>query len=202
MITYKVIQETPLELIEALKIHKENHCKDYYYAVRDNDNHKDPVELAARFIYLNKTCYNGLYRVNKKEKFNVPMGSYINPAILEEETIMACHSALDGVGIRYSDFTTCEPVRNDFVYLDPPYHKTYSGYVSGGFSLDDHRKLSEYCKKLNKSGTYFMLSNSDTPEMRDLYKAFSCEIVEAPRTISCKGASRKTTRELLVRNYQ
>jgi len=199
VITYKVIQETPLELIESLQRHKENHGKDYFYAVRDNDIIKDPVELAARFIYLNKTCYNGLYRVNKSGKFNVPFGRYVNPAILEEETIMACHSVLQGVDVRYSDFAAVEPSENDFVYLDPPYYGTYSGYASGGFNLDNHRDLLEYCKKLDKLGVYFMLSNSDTTETRDLYKTFTCEIVEAPRTISCKGSQRKTTKELLVR---
>ena len=202
VITYKVIQETPLELIESLQRHKENHGKDYFYAVRENDNTKDPIELAARFIYLNKTCYNGLYRVNKKGKFNVPFGRYVNPAILEEGTIMACHSALQGVEVRYCDFSACEPSTDDFVYLDPPYYGTYSGYVKGGFSLDKHRDLSEYCKKLDKSGAYFMLSNSDTPEIRDFYKSFLCETVEASRTISCKGSKRKSTTELLVRNYQ
>ena len=202
VITYRVIQETPLDLIESLKRHKENHSKTYFYAVRDNDNIKEPVEVAARFIYLNKTCYNGLYRVNRSGKFNVPFGRYVNPAILEEKTIMACHSALEGVEVRYCDFSVCEPSKNDFVYLDPPYYGTYSGYSKDRFGIDKHRDLSDYCKKLDKSGAYFMLSNSDTPEIRDLYKSFLCETVEAPRTISCKGSQRKSASELLVRNYQ
>lgn len=204
VITYKVIQETPMELIESLRNHNEKNTKEYFYAVRDNEkNTKDPVEVAARFIYLNKTCYNGLYRVNKKGKFNVPFSrSAKNPLILDEGTILACHEALRGVDIRYSDFVSCEPVGEDFVYLDPPYHETYNGYSINGFSLDNHKKLSEYCKNLNKRGVFFMLSNSDTPQMKNFYKEFSCEIVKAPRTISCKGSQRKATTELLVRNYQ
>ena len=200
--TYKVIQETPVELIESLRKHKKNHSKDYYYTIRDNNSYKDSVELAARFIYLNQTCYRGLYRVNKSGKFNVSVGLNVNPAILDEVTIMACYLALKGIEIRYSDFASCEPDRSDFVYLDPPYHAAYSEYSKDGFNVDKHKELSEYCKGLDKKGIYFMLSNSDTPEIRDFYKVFSCETVEAIYTLSRKGSGRKTAQELLIRNYQ
>lgn len=201
IITYKVIQKKPLELIDSLKYHKENNSKTYYLKIRDKDVINDPVEVASRFIYLNKTCFNGLYRVNKQGKFNVPFGRYVNPLILDEKGIMACHQILKNATIQKKEFTECKPTKKDFVYLDPPYHKTYSSYSDKGFSIEDHIKLSEFCNSLNKAGIYFMLSNSDTEEIRDLYKNYQIFEIDAPRRINCQGHSRQNVSELLIKNY-
>ncbi len=201
IITYKVIQKKPLELIDSLKYHKENHNKTYYYKVRNKDVITSPVEVASRFIYLNKTCFNGLYRENSKGKFNVPFGKYANPLILDDIGIMACHKVLQTTTIKNEDFTSCKPNKNDFVYLDPPYHKTYSGYSDKGFSIDRHIELADFCKALNKDGVYFMLSNSATDEIKGLYKSFNIVNVEAPRRVSCKAQSRQNISEFLIKNY-
>lgn len=205
VITYGIIQKNPAALIAKLKQHKAKHNEDYYYRIRKQFVLTDAVEIAARFIYLNKTCYNGLYRVNAKGEFNVPMGSYTNPLIVDELTIMACHEALKGVEVRYLDFTKVEPAKGDFIYLDPPYHPvddtSFTKYTKADFNEADQLRLFEYCEALDKKGVKFLLSNSDTRFIQNLYKGYTIESVEAPRNINCKPGRRQGAKEVLVRNY-
>ncbi|MCC8418653.1 MAG: Dam family site-specific DNA-(adenine-N6)-methyltransferase [Rickettsia endosymbiont of Glossina mortisans submortisans] len=205
IITYKVIKDEARALIELLAKHKANHSQDYYYAVRKNTNSDNPIEIAARFIYLNKTCYNGLYRVNSKGEFNVPMGAYINPNILDENNIIACSKALQNAEIIYQDFGNILPKPKDFVYIDPPYqpinHTSFTKYTKLDFTEEDQIKLYEKSRELHKNGVYFMLSNSDSDFIKNLYNSFSIDIVNAPRSINCKSDSRQRTNEVLIRNY-
>ncbi len=207
VITYNVIKKDLPKLIELIKIHAQNHNESYYYRIRDKHSIQDPIEIAARLIYLNKTCYNGLYRVNKKGEFNVPIGSYTNPTILQEKNLSACNKALQSVKIEYQEFDHIKPIKGDFVYFDPPYHPTsetsFTTYSKLDFTEKDHIRLAEFFLKLHKIGVKLMLSNSNTKFIKELYKnnAFKVEIVHAPRFVNCKPKGRKDVQELLITNY-
>lgn len=202
IITFKAVQNNVERLIEYLKLHSENHNKAYYLKARTHlFTETDPTKIAAWFIYLNKTCFNGLYRVNASGGFNVPMGDYKNPAILDADNLRNASKVLKGTEIEQHDFTHVPIYKNDFYYLDPPYHETYEGYSSSGFGDVEHTALAQFCRKVDAKGGYFMLSNSDTPFVRKLYEGYNIEQVEASRTISCKANQRGKENELIIRNY-
>ena len=200
--TYQALKVSVDDVIDHLHRHKQNHCKEYYLKTRDSfANHVSDVELAAKFIYLNKTCYNGLFRVNKSGKFNVPMGSYKNPRILDDENLRAVSKTLANTVIQQGTVEQIGIESNAFYYLDPPYHKTFSSYDKAGFGDKEHHMLAMLCKKIDEAGSKFMLSNSDTPYIRKLYQRFNRETVMAGRMISCKSNQRGKEAELLIRNY-
>jgi DNA adenine methylase len=208
VIAYNVIKKEPEKLIQQLEEHTKNHNESYYYRVRNQHQLQNPIEVAARFIYLNKTCYNGLYRVNKKGEFNVPVGRYSNPTIYDKSNIMAVHKALRIASIEYRDFETINPEANDFVYCDPPYHPvsqtaSFTGYTKSDFTEADQTRLRDFAVKLHKEGVFVMVSNSDTPFIRDLYSesCFNITVVQAPRFVNCKPANRGLINELLITNY-
>lgn len=124
IIAYDVIKKDPTKLIELLEKYKINHCEDYYYKLRKEQDIEDPVKNTARLIYLLKTCFNGLYRVNKKGEFNTPIGSYKNPNIADRDNLLLVNKALQKAKVKYQDFTKITPKKGDFVYFDPPYHPT------------------------------------------------------------------------------
>ncbi len=202
VLTYQAVRDDVEKLISLLKMHQRLHDKAYFTAARDKIyTEKDPMKIAALFIYLNKTCFNGLYRVNKAGKFNVPMGSYTNPVLFEEDVLRNDSKVLQGVTITQQPFTQLEVAREDFYYMDPPYHKTYDGYNGGGFDDEQHKKLAELCAEIHSAKAYFMLSNSDTPYIRGLYSKFHIEVLSASRSVSCKAAQRGKENELIIRNY-
>lgn len=209
-ITYNVVKKKPMLLIDALAIHNELHNEEYYYSIRKMQTSDDEIVVASRFIYLNKTCYNGLYRVNSKGEFNVPMGNYKSPLILDKENILECSKVLQNATIEFATFqkSLLMPQRNDFVYLDPPYHPinsdSFTKYNKDGFTEGDQIELYKSCKQLHERGVKFMLSNSDTPFINNLYKdkEFNIQIVTAPRMVNCKSAGRSSTNEVLIRNYE
>src|SRR6187551_1115408 len=202
VLTFKAVRDDVEALIKQLKVHARLHNKEYYLKARTKlFKEKDNLKLAALFIYLNKTCFNGLYRVNSKGGFNVPMGDYKNPAIVDEENLKNCSKVLKDTDIQMHGFAQTPIHKGDFYYLDPPYHETYEGYSSGGFGDKEHIELAEFCKKIDQKGGYFMLSNSDTPFVRNLYKGYNIEIVSASRMVSCKAQQRGKENELLIRNY-
>ena len=208
VVTYNVIKKDPQTLIERLEKHAAKHTEEYYYKVRSQHNLKDPVAIAARFIYLNKTCFNGLYRVNKKGEFNVPIGRYTNPGIVQRENILACSRALQKAKIEYREFDALRPKRGDFVYFDPPYHPTtdtsFTGYTKLDFSEKDQARLRDLALQLHQQGVYVMLSNSDTAFIRDIYNntAFHITTVQAPRNVNCKPTQRGAVNEVLITNYR
>ncbi len=208
---YEVIKLSVEGLIEDLRTHK--HEESYYYKLRSADRDEDyenwsKIKKASRFIYLNKTCYNGLYRVNSKGYFNVPFGSYKNPKIVDENNLRACSMVLKNIDIILSDFTHIEKIinKNDFVYFDPPYkplNKTssFTKYYNNGFDEKKQIKLKQLCDSLTNIGAYFMLSNSYTEMITNLYKNYNINIVHAKRAINSKGNSRGKIKEVLITNY-
>jgi DNA adenine methylase len=210
---YRVIQARVEALIAALRDHEPHKLdKDYYYQVRNWDRSDDyaqrsDVERAARFIFLNRTCYNGLYRVNRRGQFNVPFGRYRNPTICDEPPLRTVSWALQGVTLLSGDFTRClEHVRRgDFVYLDPPYHPltetaNFTSYTPDDFGAEDQERLAELFRELDRRGCQVMLSNSATGLVRDLYAGYEQVEVQAIRAISSKGDRRGAIPELLVMN--
>lgn len=211
---YKVIKTSCQELLADLSKHRNE--REYFYRIRALD--RDPavyeklsdVERASRILYLNKTCYNGLYRVNSKGQFNAPFGAYVNPNILNEETISAVHRYFNRaeVTFRCGDFAAAmeDSEEGDFVYFDPPYDPlsdsaNFTGYASGGFCRGEQERLRNLCDELTKGGVKFLLSNAATDFILDLYKDYHIEIVQANRVVNSRGDLRGPVEELLVRNY-
>ncbi|PIY60158.1 hypothetical protein COY95_03230 [Candidatus Woesearchaeota archaeon CG_4_10_14_0_8_um_filter_47_5] len=210
--TYQVIKEDVERLITELKQHKEYHIVEgskYYLTIRaTNPNELPLLERAARFIYLNKTCFNGLYRVNSKGQFNVPMGSYKNPDIIQEEKLRFISKLLQPVTIKVMSFEKVFDLakEEDFIYLDPPYYpllkgKSFTTYTKDNFLEEEQKLLAEVFKKLNKKGCLVMESNSDTDFIRDLYSEFKISVVKAKRMINCDGSKRGEINELVITNY-
>ncbi|MFQ6013898.1 MAG: DNA adenine methylase [Anaerolineae bacterium] len=214
MTCYEIIRDRVDELIEELRHHEVHKTeKSYFYEIRGWDrktdfNERSPVERAARTIFLNRTCYNGLYRVNSRGQFNVPFGSYKNPTICDEDNLRAVSQALQGVELRSEDFERCVEWAGpgDFLYLDPPYHPlsetaSFTSYTRDDFDKDDQRRLAEVFRQLDRKGCIVMLSNSCTSFIRQLYVDYRQEVVSATRAISCKGDGRGSIPELVILNY-
>lgn len=206
--TYQVIQRDPEPLIARLKQHANGHSKEYYYKLRSEHKLDDRVEIAARFIYLNKTCFNGLWRVNSKGEFNVPIGSYKKPAICDEKNLRACQSVLHDVDVRLRDFRDLPAKAGDFVYFDPPYQplsetSAFTSYAKDDFGEAAQVALRDHCLELHEWGVKVLLSNSDTAFVRELYGSsiFSVDQVLAPRMVNCKASKRGVVSELLITNY-
>lgn len=210
---YKVIKTRPKELIDLLEMHEENHSHDYYYKLRKmdrNDEYEnlDSVTKAARTIYLNKTCYNGLYRVNSKGYFNVPIGRQKKLNIYSEDNIIKLSQIFKNVEILNKDFSVvledCQP--GDVVYLDPPYDKinanSFVEYNLTRFNEFDQERLKNEIDKLTKKGVYIIASNSYTARTAELYKDYLREdsIIYVKRSIASKSNSRKPIEEILVDN--
>ena len=206
---YEAVRDDVEGLIRSLRQHKARHGKDHYYKVRGRStNRLKGLQRAARLIYLNKTCFNGLYRVNARGEFNVPMGSYSNPAILREESLRRASAALQGVRFSARDFGDClrDARKGTFVYVDPPYHPVsrtayFTGYTEGGFGEEEQRRLSRLFADLHRKGCLVMLSNSDTPLIRRLYRGFRIRRVTARRAINSNSSRRGAISELVVMNY-
>ena len=221
MITYQVVKERPSDLIEKLRVYERKHQqrkgrkyadgKTYYLRVRANQHRnvptvqgRDDVEVAARFIYLNKTCFNGLYRVNKRGQFNVPEGGYERPDICNEERIQAASESLAGATLEVGDFSKITPSRGDLVYCDPPYDGTFTGYQAGGFDGDAQVRLRRAAQEWATNGATVVLSNADTPTMRCLYSdpIWNVHEASAPRVINSNGSGRDAVAELIITNGQ
>lgn len=213
---YKIIRNNVEELITALKYLQDEYSKSpksYYYQLRDKTKGLNKIENAARFITLNKTCYNGLYRVNKKGLFNVPIGRYKNPLIcdpvnLRKMSIVLSQSASYLGVIDYKKILVEKADKDDFVYLDPPFHPisntaNFTSYTNSGFSFEDQKELATIFKELTRRGCKLLLSNSNTEEIRRLYSDFShlTELALVNRSINAVSSKRVGHVELLIRNY-
>lgn len=204
---YEVVRDDVDKLINALRRHV--YEEEHYYHVRAMDTKKLTQHArAARLIYLNKTCFNGLYRVNSRGQFNVPFGRYSNPLICDTENLRRVNRALRKVTLSTGNFeqTLKQARKGDFVYLDPPYQpisatSNFTGYTKDSFSYEHQEKLAKTVKALSKRGCLIMLSNSDCNEIRSLYKDFRIEVVTATRAINCKSDRRKAINELVILNY-
>ncbi|MDR3341747.1 MAG: DNA adenine methylase [Treponema sp.] len=218
IMTYHVIRDYIEELITALQAHQKKNTKAYYYEVRAQDRDSvgysglGEVEKAARLIFINKTCYNGLYRVNAQGLFNVPYGKYPNPAICEEPVLRAVHQYLSSNAITMTngDFEDAVKVVKSkaFVYFDPPYHSpdktNFTGYHAGGFDETEQVRLRDTVMRLTKRSTLCLLSNSDTPFIRNLYQDRCFEIIPvvAKRAINSNADGRGRVNEVLIKNWK
>ena len=223
---YRTVKESPEQLIDSLKdientylgYKSEEGRKEFFMAVRDRYNQKnlDPIENTTKFFFLNRTCFNGLYRVNKKGLFNVPFGKYTNPTICDPETIRKDSELLQRVEILTGDFegTFTHANGNTLFYFDPPYRplsdtSSFNDYTKEAFNDDAQIRLKEYCDRIDKAGFKFMLSNSDCKGKNEadnffdvLYASYRIERVWASRNINSNPNKRGKLTEILVHNYQ
>ena len=211
---YRVIKENADALIEHLSRHE--NTPEYFYRIRDLDRDKEAyaalsdVEKASRLLYLNKTCYNGLFRVNASGAFNSPYGHYRRPNIVNEQTIRGVSRYFNSCDITFfsEDFAAVldRVPRGGFVYLDPPYDPvsdtaSFTGYNRGGFGREEQVRLKACCDALTARGVRFLLSNSATPFIRELYSSYHVSIVQARRAVNSVASRRGAIEEVLVRNY-
>jgi DNA adenine methylase len=211
--TYRAIATNVEDVISLLGEHKSAHSVDgYYYAVRDAWNSEvwcnDGVATAAAFIYLNKTCFNGLWRVNRSGKFNVPRGDYKNPAILDAPGLRAAALVLAKTELLTGDYvaTTANATDGDLVYFDPPYDpvsktSNFTSYTKDAFGKHQQAELAAHARVLANRGVHVMLSNNDTPYVRSLYSDFHLSTVKCGRSINSKGGKRGAVDELIITSY-
>ncbi|MBD2445932.1 DNA adenine methylase [Nostoc sp. FACHB-152] len=208
--TYRCVRDKVEDLICLLQEHKAKHSRDYYYSVRSSSS-KNDLEQAARLIYLNKTCYNGLYRLNSQGKFNVPLGSYKNPNICQEDLLKAASQALSFSQIKQTDFSyllTSATGSDDFVFCDPPYHPIsntsyFTGYNGNSFGEEDQIRLRDVCAELANRGVKVIVCNSDCKFIRKIYQEIDFKIyaIAASRSINSNIQKRGIINELLITSY-
>lgn len=206
--TYWGLQEDVEAVIGRLQDHRARHTKEYYYQVRAQAP-KALIERAARIIYLNKTCFNGLFRENSKGFFNVPIGKYVNPLICDAENLRAVAVALKNAEISVRPFASVldHAVPGDFVYFDPPYHplstsSSFTAYHEGGFGENQQKELAEVFRELARRGIKAMLSNSMCDFVRGLYSGFRIDTVYAGRSVNSDAAGRGKIPEAIVMNFR
>lgn len=211
---YNTIKNNLEELIIDLKIHKNE--SDYFYKIRSLDRDVSfesitDVQRASRIIFLNKTCFNGLYRVNSSGEFNSPFGKYANPNIVNEATLRAVSDYLNSNDVKITNLDYSQILnsvdKNSFVYFDPPYHpvspsSNFTGYTQGGFGVDEQIKLRDICNQLHSNGIKFLLSNSATTLIKEIYADYEIHEVKANRSINSDAEKRGEISEVLIRNYE
>jgi DNA adenine methylase len=209
---YTAISTNVAAVIKKLEQHREKHARDstgHYYDVRERWNNRElewsTADRAATFIYLNKTCFNGLWRVNRAGDFNVPIGRYTDPPICVPEALRAAHGVLARATLRCSDYRTAveDATRGDFLYFDPPYDPVtptanFTSYTTMTFAAEQQRELAETARALVARGCRVMLSNSDTPFIRSIYKGFKIDRVKCSRAINSNASKRGDVDEVIV----
>ena len=214
VLAYTTIRDRIDSLIASLKNHEKNYQKNsesYYYSIRES-NPRSAIEKTSRLIFLNRTCFNGLYRVNSKGKFNVPLGKYSNPNIVNEENLHAVSNILQSsrISIKCRDFEAVlrDAKKGDLIYFDPPYQPVsatanFTSYTNKDFTYDDLTRLAELCLKLDSRGCNVLLSNSDSKEVADIFATNPWKItrIEANRSINSNSKKRTGHFELLIKNY-
>ena len=214
VLAYTTIRDRIDSLIASLKNHEKNYQKNsesYYYSIRES-NPRSAIEKTSRLIFLNRTCFNGLYRVNSKGKFNVPLGKYSNPNIVNEENLRAVSHILQSsrISIKCRDFEAVlrDAKKGDLIYFDPPYQPVsatanFTSYTNKDFTYDDLTRLAELCLKLDSRGCNVFLSNSDSKEVAEVFAKNTWKItrIEANRSINSNSKKRTGHFELLIKNY-
>lgn len=208
--TYNVIKNDIERLITSLRKHRND--KEYFLKIRAQDPNKlSDVDVASRFIFLNRTCFNGMYRVNSNGVFNVPFGKYSNPLICDENNLQKVSKALKNIDIKQQDYKEVlkKAKKNDFIYFDPPYYPisktaSFTSYTTETFLEKEQIELRDTLIELNKRSCFVMLSNSDTPFINKIYsgiKGVHINKVQASRAINSKGSCRGKITEVLITNY-
>ncbi len=214
ILSYVTIRDNLNGLLKSLQKHSDKYFSDsksYYYSVRET-NPISQIEKVSRLLFMNRTCFNGLYRVNSKGKFNVPLGRYSNPNIVQEENLHSVNQFLNHnkIIIKCQDFSSTveKTKKGDFVYFDPPYQpvsKTanFTSYTNGNFGLNDLKRLAKVSNQLSKKGANVLLSNSSSKQVRELFSSKDWEIfeIEANRAINSDSNKRTGHSELLIKNY-
>jgi DNA adenine methylase len=206
---YSTIASDVAAVIRRLQYHREHHSESHYYDVRARWNDREvawrSADRAATFIYLNKTCFNGLWRVNRSGEFNVPIGRYSDPPICVPEALRAAHALLARTTLRCGDYRTAveDAARGDFVYFDPPYDPVtttanFTSYTANAFGSEHQKELAATARMLVARGCRVMLSNSDTPFIRSLYKGFAIDRVKCARAINSNASRRGDVDEVIV----
>jgi DNA adenine methylase len=205
---YKTVKQKPKELIKELNSEAYKNTKENFLKIRE-ETPSEPIKATARFLFLNRTAFNGLYRVNSKGEFNVPFGKYKNPNICDEKNIMAVSRALQKDELTNKDFADAisSAKKGDFVYFDPPYAplsktSSFTSYTKKAFGENEQKRLAETFKRLDKKGCFVMLSNSYASLILDLYKEFNINTVQATRMINCKATGRGKIKEAIITNYK
>lgn len=209
MDVYRAVATNCSAVIRHLRIHAKLHSAAYFYETRSLWNTQRSIwtlwKRAAAFVYLNKTCFNGLWRVNRSGEFNVPMGRYVDPPICVPEALRAVHSLLARAELRSADYreTVCGARPGDFVYFDPPYSPTsstanFTSYTTGAFTDDDQRELADTARRLASRGCHVLVSNSDTPLVHELYQGFRVSRIRCPRSINSETSRRGDVVELVI----
>lgn len=213
--TYNIVKSKVEDLIVDLKGHI--NTAEYFYKIRDIDRDSESyqkttdVKISSRLIYLNKTCYNGLFRVNSLGQFNTPFGSYKNPNIVNEAVLRAVSNYFNENDITFYNQDFSEIVglakKGDFVYFDPPYAPisdtaNFTGYNEGGFDLDAQRRLKSVCDELHSRGVYFMVSNSSSDFIRNLWSDYNIITIKANRSVNSDPTKRGSVSEVIIRNYE
>lgn len=212
--TYQALKQSCEEVIALLEEHREYHCQEYYYQIREMDRDSGFEALpaavkAARLIYLNKTCFNGLHRVNNQGWFNVPYGRYVNPAICEADVLRSVGDYLrrNNITLRSGDFSAAVrgARRDSFVYFDPPYHSpdnaNFTSYQANTFGETEQRRLRDTFAALTRRGVPCLLSNSDTAFIRHLYDGYHIDTIQARRAINSDATQRGAVNEVLIWNW-
>ncbi len=214
VLTYTTIRGRIDDLISSLKDHEKNYRKDsksYYYSIRESSPRSE-IEKTSRLLFLNRTCFNGLYRVNSKGKFNVPLGRYSNPNIVNEENLRSVSALLQAnrVSIKCRDFEAVlqDAKKGDLVYFDPPYQPVsdtanFTCYTNKDFTDSDLRRLADLCNKLDSKGCRVLLSNSDSKKVSEMFSGRSWKVkkIQANRSINSDSKKRTGHFELLIKNY-
>lgn len=206
---YKTIASDVGAVIRRLQYHRDHHSESHYYATRAKWNDREQAwstaERAATFIYLNKTCFNGLWRVNRSGDFNVPIGRYTDPPICVPDALRAAHELLDRATLRCADYQTAvdDAEKHDFIYFDPPYDPVtttanFTSYTATAFSSEHQRELADTARQLVARGCKVMLSNSDTPFIRKLYRGFAIDRVKCARAINSNASRRGDVDEVII----
>ena len=204
------------KLVERLNYHQEHHSDEHYYEVREMDKDLNflmlPIyERAARMIYLNKSCFNGLYRVNSKGFFNVPSGKKKKVVCYEEENLEEIRRFFSASKFEILNGDFQDAIKNakkgDFVYFDPPYDTwedkdSFTSYAKNPFGKEEQKRLADVYKGLSEKGAFVMLSNHNTEYIRELYKDFHIHVVEAKRMINSKASGRGNVEEVIITNYE
>jgi DNA adenine methylase len=213
VLAYITIRDRVEELISSLKNHSKKYSEDknsYYYQIREKES-KEQIEKTSRLIFLNRTCFNGLYRVNSKGKFNVPLGRYSNPNIANEENLRAVSRILQSrkISIKCRDFSSIldDAKKDDFIYFDPPYQPVsqtanFTSYTNRDFNFEDLKRLADLCNDLDSKGCKVVLSNSNTSEVKGMFdKTWKIKKIEANRSINSDSKKRTGHSELVIRNF-
>lgn len=191
ILTHRMVRDQVEDVINELQTMAALPYTSHYYTFRDEYNSSPPSpRQAALFIYLNKTGFNGLYRENRSGDFNIPMGRYANPTILNADRLRQASTALRGTSLDARPFQDVQVIPGGFAYLDPPYDGTFSDYAKDGFTAADQERLARWCRSVDDRGGRFLLSNADTERVRDLWDGFTFSSIQVARSIGSKASSR------------